>query len=1300
MRIAVLQLYIFIFTLFICPFNDIYGQVVPHEAEFGLTTSGKPVQLLVGGYLDGNNCRQMITYWPHNVCKYYLSAFEPAQNISLTNRDTATVSSLSIVFNDTGNWYSLEKTANEVFKGAVTAKDKAMAVYNFVSSKHVYFYTPDFNNKDENQSVSKFLSVYGYGHCGNIANAVTFLTGFNTGLPQYYWLVDGGEHGVADVMVNDTTMMIDADEQGYYLKWNNRSLASFKEVTNDMYLYYRTKHFGALYPYYPDVFSSFASLFIKDNNYPQPYLDQGTPGPTMYFSLRPGETISYLWNMPVDSVLYHQVVIPTYGEYPTTADAKNVIGNGEFSLQTNFIDQPFYKIADAAENITINKTNSSLPVLYSEKPGGSSFIVSGNSPYVIVAGKIKCSFYNKSTSDKIKIYYSSDSLNWTPIWESALTGTYTDSIEFNDQIAALTAKGLYKYYLKFELLPAVSPEDCGIDSLTLTSRFQISKFFMPRLIRGNNKIVVQSEDSSQYNLKLKIDWNESFYDKPPAPPVAPIYPANGATIDSTYFTFRWAKSTDPDDYIFDYQFQLSDQPDMKHPLTPMYDRYMSSINLGQASFKSELQGFLNNNTRYYWRVRAIDSRGAFSDWSNVWSFVARGVNAPRNLHFESVVNSPDTFRLVWSADSAGLTPANYKVYASEVARGFMPVDSINLFMTTADTNAPASDDLNKSFYRVVAVGANSNESASSRYVSSPAIISVNFYDAIETAALSDTSVYPGNKTFFLYDSTLVSLSGNNFAIRRIGAGMISHCTVNDGDTVYLKQTLVKIAPDVPRITFNANNIHNGVSYNFDITSDGGAEVTEMGLCWSSDSTASLDSTGNNKVEVSASNITSAIDLPDNDSSYYLHAYAINSAGVGFSQTLPVIVTEYRKALKLSSLLDTSLNSQGNTILVYDTSFITVNNNIVRPLKDGLTSISICAVNGTDTSYLQQSLIKIMPLVQASLLVTSEGNDKIGYKLNIQTSGKPRLLKQGLVWSKDTIASLIDNVSGIIPLNINSLSGIFDKNLIDSAGYIYGFAIVRGDTVFSEPVSVHIDNFDATVQNDSIVTDSSFILRLGFFVYDSSYVKPESDNHIRFTRKGNTILGYAVQNGTDTVYLKQKIVKILPIIPTLSLSIKDLKAGNIEYDIKLISNGGDTISAIGLSWDYLPNFIPETSPNQQVVDINDLTGIFSLPFSDSTYYIKAYAVNEVGWAYSNTILFEVNTNISVYPNPTKGVVKISVDEKYRDFILEVYSANGQLLRTVNSSTNYTMLDLSAYSRGVYFLNIKTKNGMIRKRVIVQ
>lgn len=1300
MRITILHLYIFIFTLFISFFNSVYGQVVPHSAEFGLTTSGNPIQLSVGGYLDGNNCRQMITYWPHNVCKYYLSAFEPAQNISLTNLDTAIASSLSIVFNDTGNWYSLEKTANEVFKGAVTAKDKAMAVYNFVSSKHVYFYTPDFNNKDENQSVSKFLSVYGYGHCGNIANAVTFLTGFNTSLPQYYWLVDGGEHGVADVMINDTTMMIDADEQGYYLKWNNRSLASFKEVTNDMYLYYRTKHFGALYPYYPDVFSSFASLFMKDNNYPQPYLEEGTSGPTMYFSLRPGETISYLWNTPVDSVLYHQVVTPTYGEYPSTEDVKNVIGNGEFSLQTDFINQPFYKIVDTAANITINKTNSSLPALYSEKPGGSYFIVSGNSPYVIVAGKIKCTFYNKSTSDKIRIYYSSDSLNWAPIWESASTGTYTDSIEFTDQIAALTAKGIYKYYLKFEFSPAMSPEDCGIDSLTLTSRFQISKFFMPRLIRGNNKIVVQSEDNSQYNLKLKINWNENFYDKPPAAPVAPIYPANGAIIDSTYFTFSWTKSSDPDDYIFDYQFQLSDQPDMKHPLTPMYDRYMSSINLGQANFKPELQGFLNNNTRYYWRVRAMDSKGALSDWSNVWSFVAHGVNAPRNLHFETAVNSPDTFRLVWNKDSAGLTPASYKVYASEETHGFMPVDSINLFMTTSDTNAPASDDLNKSFYRVVAVGSNSNESASSRYVSLPAVISVNFHDTLGTAALGDTSVYPGNRTFFLYDSTLVSISGNNFILRSVGTGMISHCTVNDGDTVYLKQTLVRIAPDIPRITFNANNIHDGVNYDFDVTSDGGAEVTEMGLCWTSDSTASLDSMGNNKVEISASNISSAIDLPDNDSSYYLHAYAINSVGVGFSQTLPVIVTEYRKALKLSSLLDTSLNSQSNTVLVYDASFISISNNTVRPLRDGLTCISICEVNGTDTTYLQQSLIKVMPLVQTSLLVTSEGNDKIGYKLNIQTSGKPRLLKQGLVWSKDTISSLIDDDLHLIPLNISGLSGMFDQAVIDSARYIYGFAIVRGDTILSSPVSVHLDSFDAIVQNDSIVTDSSFILRLGIFVYDSAYVKPEDDNNLRFIKKGNTILGYAVQNGTDTVYLKQRIVKILPVLPTVSLSIKDLKAGNIEYNIKLISDGGDTVSAIGLSWDYLPDFIPETSSNQQVVEIDNLTGIFSLPFSDSTYYIKAYAVNDVGWASSNTILFEANTNISVYPNPTKGIVKISVDEKYSDFILEVYSANGQLVKKMNSSTNYTILDLSAYSKGVYFLNIRTKNGMIRKRVVVQ
>ncbi|TWF44337.1 putative secreted protein (Por secretion system target) [Chitinophaga polysaccharea] len=1300
MRIRGLLFYIFIFCLFTCLNNKSYAQIVSHDAEFGLTTSGQPVQLTVGGYLDGNNCKQLITYWPHNVCKYYLSAFEPAQNITLTNQDTVRASSLSIVFNDTGNWYTLEKTANEVFKGAVTAKDKAMAVYNFVSSKHMYFYTPDFNNKDENQSVSKFLSVYGYGHCGNIANAVTFLTGFNTGLPQYYWVVDGGEHGVADVMINDTTMMIDADEQGYYLKWNNRSLASFREVTNDMYLYYRTKHFGALYPYYPDVFASFASLFMMGNNYPEPYLDAGSPGPDMYFSLRPGESISYLWNLPVDSVLYHQIVLPNYGEYPSTDDVKNVIGNGEFSLQTDFISQPFYSVVDAAENITVNTTNPALPTVYSNKVGGSSFVVSGSSPYVIVDGKVKCSFYNKSVSDKIKIYYSSDSLNWSPIWESALVGNYTDSIELSDQIAALTDKGVYKYYLKFEFSPALSPEDCGIDSLVLTSRFQISEFFMPHLVRGNNKIVVQSETSNQYNLKLHIDWNENFYDRPPAPPAAPVYPANGADIDSTYFTFQWAKSIDPDDYIFDYQFQLSDQPDMKNPLTPMFDRYMSSINVGLASFKPELQGFLNNNTRYYWRVRAMDSRGVLSDWSNVWSFVAHGANAPLNLHFESPANSPDSFRLAWSENLAGLKPANYKVYASEVASGFMPDDDVNLFTQTTVTNSPMSDDPNKSFYRVIAVGSSGNESASSRYVTLPTVVSVNFHDVLATSGLSDTSVYDFNKTFFLYDTSLLVLSGNSFTCKHIGTGIISHCTVNDGDTVYLKQTLVKIAPDEPKITLSANNIVDGVNYSFNITSDGGADVTELGLCWTDDTIPMLDSTGNNKMEVSPSNLESAFELPDIDSPYYLYAYAINSAGVGFSETLPVVVTEYRKNLRLSNLLDTSSLNQSNTILVYDSSFIAVKRNTVIPLRSGLTSISLCTVNDTDTIYLQQCLIRIMPLVQTTLLVHPEGNDKIGYRLDIQTSRMPRILKQGLVWSNDTIPTLIGNAGNIILLDTNNLSGIFDQSMLDSAKYIYGFAVVRGDTVFSRPVRVSINNYADLVQNDSLMLDSSFILKLGFFTYDSSYVKVETDNNIKFTKKGNTVLGYAVKNGADTIYWKQAIVKILPVLPTVSLKATDLKAGNIEYTVSLISDGGDPVTDIGISWGYSPDFIPENSSNNQSIGINNPFGIFSLPFSDSTYYIKAYAINSVGWAYSNTVSFEANTNISVYPNPTNGVVKVSVDEKYRDFILEVYSSNGQLIKKINSASNYTILDLSKYSKGIYFFNIRTKNGMIRKRVVVQ
>lgn len=1287
-----------IFVLLQLVYQRASGQLVSRSASFGVTGNDQPLQLSVGGYLDGDNTKQMVTYWMYNMCKYYLKAFEPATSITLTNNGNTTVSGLSLVLNDRKNWYSLATTSNEVFRGTTGAKEKALAVYNFVKDNHVYFYTPDINHEEENLATTKFLGIYGFGHCGNIANAVAHLTAYNTNLSQYYWLINGGEHGVADLTINDTTMMIDADEAGYYLKLDNSSLASFREMRHDMYLYYRTKHFGALYPFYPDVFENFANVMMAGKNVPLPMDTLGSAGPDIFFALRPGESIQYLPSLKADSAQFHQIVTSTYGAYPSTADVKNVIGNGLFCLQTDFTNTPLAGIADALQNLTVD-TGAAAPVaLHAQQPGGGSFILEGTSPYTIVNASIKAGFYNKTAADRITIYYSEDKSDWTEVWQSSRTGKYTDSLSLYDLIAPLSKKAVYQYYLKFEFSPALNAEDCGLDSLELRTRFQMSEFFMPALLKGNNRMLVKSENANNYNLGLKVDWNESFYNRPPNPPAAPVFPANGQNVDSTYFQFKWQRSSDPDDYVADYQFQLSDRPDMKNALSPIFDRFMSSINVGMPFFRPELQGFLNDNTRYYWRVRAIDSRGTLSDWSPVWSFVAHGVTVPKSTRFELSGNDT-TIHMVWNSTITGRPPVDYKIYASNEEDGFVPKDDVNFWQHSAINNVEMPVAPDNSYYRVIAVDNNTNESAPGHYIRWPDSLHITFNDSIAGADLIDTAMYDRSKCFFVYDTSALFFDNDTFNPRKAGTSIISYCIAQGIDTVYLRQTLLRVDPVLPEIGLTVGNAPGVAQYTISLQSDGGAPLAEAGLYWAIDAETLLDSTGSNKIRITTPGVTDSLQLPDFDVPFFIGAYALNTAGTAYSKKLPVLITPFRRQVNISSVVDTAIYNQGNSGLLYDTTILRLDRGAFRPLKEGITTISQYTVNGTDTQFVKQVVLIIRPPIEATLVVSGTDAGSIAYKMNVFTTGRDRDMQFGLCWSTDSIPDLANGSSRVVRLSPATQSGILPQSIVDSAATLSAYVIFRGDTVYSSVIAVIEHSYGTEVDNYKFSLDTTYPDETGMLLYDSEYVSVDPDSSMNFKSTGYSVLSHVVVNGTDTVYLEQSILRIVPTLPEISLTANDLHAGNVEYIVQVLSDGGAPLQEIGVAWSDDPDF--QAINGQMAIDRLHPTGVLNHPTGNASYYIRAYAVNEVGTSYSDIHAVTANDEIQVYPNPTSGQVKISAGPGWENFTLEIFNTMGQLVQSLRSLNGYKVIDLSHLSKGTYFLRfVNPPRTSIGKTLIIQ
>ena len=82
-----------------------------------------------------------------------------------------------------------------------------------------------------------------------------------------------------------------------------------------------------------------------------------------------------------------------------------------------------------------------------------------------------------------------------------------------------------------------------------------------------------------------------------------------------------------------------------------------------------------------------------------------------------------------------------------------------------------------------------------------------------------------------------------------------------------------------------------------------------------------------------------------------------------------------------------------------------------------------------------------------------------------------------------------------------------------------------------------------------------------------------------------------------------------------------------------------------------------------------------------------------------------TNFDVYPNPSKDIFNISfVSEEVQNLEVKVLNMIGEVVYTEGLESfvgEYTkQINLSSYTKGVYFLEITTNTGVVNKKIVLQ
>ena len=78
-------------------------------------------------------------------------------------------------------------------------------------------------------------------------------------------------------------------------------------------------------------------------------------------------------------------------------------------------------------------------------------------------------------------------------------------------------------------------------------------------------------------------------------------------------------------------------------------------------------------------------------------------------------------------------------------------------------------------------------------------------------------------------------------------------------------------------------------------------------------------------------------------------------------------------------------------------------------------------------------------------------------------------------------------------------------------------------------------------------------------------------------------------------------------------------------------------------------------------------------------------------------YTLDNSVTVYPNPTTGVVQIK-NEEWRMENMEVYDAYGKMLNVMSVNDHTANLDLGGYAKGTYFVRVTTERGVVTKRVV--
>ncbi|KIO78613.1 hypothetical protein TH53_02325 [Pedobacter lusitanus] len=492
--------------------------------------------------------------------------------------------------------------------------------------------------------------------------------------------------------------------------------------------------------------------------------------------------------------------------------------------------------------------------------------------------------------------------------------------------------------------------------------------------------------------------------------------------------------------------------------------------------------------------------------------------------------------------------------------------------------------------------------------------------------------------------------------------------------------LASITTSDPVIT-SENSISSGGT----ITKDGGNPVTARGLLWSRRANFKPDTVVNNKTVNGSGigNFISDINQMERSATYYIRAYATNSAGTAYGNQLTVSIFPTSPVLNtkvVTAITGSSAASGGEIVkdggalitrrgivwstaqnptlsLTTKTSDVDYGDGNFTSYLTGLQQnttyyVRAYAVNGIGVAYgLEKSFTTLtVPTLTATTPATNVLATTAVSGGKITDDGRTPITSRGIVWSTydnptvDLPTKTIDRVTEGIGSFTANLSGLKPKTTYyvrayatNSVGITYGSPVmittnsVALPTLTTAPVTA-IEGFSAmgggNVTDDGgmpVVTrgivwslTSSPTIALPTKIINGTAGTGTFNNVFAGLIPGTTyyIRAFAT-NSVGTAYGNELTFTTSAIVPALStVVLSNTKVNSADGVANLVSDGGAAVTDLGLIWNT-EDVIPADFTNSLSVGAmgTSISGTLTNLLPATKYFVWAYGKNSIGTGYS-------------------------------------------------------------------------------------